>query len=95
VMYIDIHIYIYLHMLMYKKKDLCPYISTSPLPWSCVRCFSNKGCLPQIIITMSSQRKGATSPSVKASSISMSRGRDPVIMKLFIRPQSQSLRLTE
>jgi hypothetical protein len=82
-------------MLMYKKKDLCPYISMSPHPWSSVRCFSDEGCLPQIVMTASSPGKGAALPSMGALSISMHRGRDPVVMKLFIRLQSQSLCLME
>jgi hypothetical protein len=42
----------------------------------------------------SSLGKGAASPSMGASSASMPQERDPMVMKLFIRPQSLSLHLT-
>jgi hypothetical protein len=82
-------------MLMYNEKDLCPYIFASSRPWLSVWCFSGMGRLPQIIMIVSSPGKGVVSPLVGDSSISMPRGRDPVVMKLFIRPQSRSFCLTE
>jgi hypothetical protein len=84
--------YIYVNV---QEKDSCPYTSASPHPWSSARCFSSEGCLPQIVMTVSSLEKGAASPSVGASSISMTQGSDPMVMKLFIRPQSQSLCMME
>jgi hypothetical protein len=45
------------------------------------------------IMTTSSPGKGVASPSMGASSTSMPRDRDPMVMKLFIKPQSLSLSL--
>jgi hypothetical protein len=83
-----------LQMLMYKKKS-CPYITVPSHPWllqdgvrvlgSSPWRFSGEGCLPKIIMTTSSLGKGATSPLMGASSISMPRDRDPMVMKLLIR----------
>jgi hypothetical protein len=94
-MYIYMCIYIYIFAYVNIQEKLCPYISSSPHPWLLrdgvlvlgwsPQCFNGEGCLPKIIVTVSSPGKGAASPSLGASSTSMPRDKDHVVMKLFIR----------
>jgi hypothetical protein len=61
---------------------------------SSARCFSSGEVILKIIMTVSYPGKGTILSSLGASTTSMTSGKDPVAMKLFIRLQSQSLRLT-
>jgi hypothetical protein len=80
-------------MLMYKIK-IMPLNYHVPHPWQLQdgvyvlalspRCFFGEGYLPKIIMMASSLGKGAS--SIGTSSTSMTRDRDTVVMKLFIRP---------
>jgi hypothetical protein len=73
--------YIYISVYVNVQENSCPYISTSPHPWLLQdgvpvlglspRRFFSEGCLPKIIMTVSSLAKGTMSPSMGASSTSM------------------------